>query len=150
MGRQSIDGLHLVILKIGGWSRMAILAVTGAQCTCSFGTTPCMLQVTSQLSNMADKKPIATIQDMKPGENILGFGMCTSMLNPTVAAATAAALGVLTPQPCTMVPAGTWIPTNPSIQVASIPCLTNESTLLCGFGSGTIKIMNPGQKSVLL
>ena len=61
-----------------------------------------------------------------------------------------AALGVLTPQPCTMVPAGTWIPTNPKIMVGGIPCLTNEATLLCGFGAGTIKMISPGQTKVLV
>lgn len=139
-----------MILRIGGWNRMGVLAVSGAQCTCPFGTSPCSLQVTSQLSCLAEGKPIATIQDMQPGANLATFGMCSSLANPTVAAATAAALGVLTPQPCTMVPAGTWIPTNPTIMVGGIPCLTNEATLLCGFGAGTIKMISPGQTKVLV
>lgn len=129
---------------------MGVLTVAGAQCTCAFGTAPCMLQVTSQMSVMSGGKPVATIQDMQPGANMATFGMCTSLANPTVAAATAAALGVLTPQPCTMIPAGTWIPTNPKVMVSGIPCLTNESTLLCGFGSGTIKIVSPGQTNALV
>lgn len=129
---------------------MGVLAVAGATCTCAFGTNPCPLQVTSQLSAMADGKPIATIQDVQPGANIAGFGMCTSLANPTVAAATAAALGVLTPQPCTLVPAGTWIPTNPKVMAGGIPCLTNEATLVCGLGAGTIKIASPGQSNTLV
>ena len=129
---------------------MGILAVTGAQCMCSFGTMPSNLQVTSQTTCLAEGKPIATIQDMQPNVNLPPFGMCTSLANPTVAAATAAALGVLTPQPCTMVPAGPWVSSNMQVIIGGGPCLTNEATLMCGYGAGTIKIMVPGQTKVLV
>lgn len=129
---------------------MGILAVTGAKCMCSFGTAPCSLQATSQTTCLEEGKPVATIQDMKPNVNLQPFGMCTSLANPAVAAATAAALGVLTPQPCTMVPAGTWIPANPKVMIGGTPCLTNEATLICGLGAGTIRIMTPGQTKVLV
>lgn len=129
---------------------MGIVAVTGAQCMCTFGTLPCSLQATSQATVLAEGKPVATIQDMKPYVNLQPFGMCTSLANPTVAAATAAALGVLTPQPCTMVPAGTWVSPNPKIMTGGCPCLTNEATLMCGFGAGTIRITMPGQTKVLV
>ena len=128
---------------------MGILAVTGAQCSCSFGTAPCNLQGTSQSTCLAEGKPVATIQDMQPYTNLQPFGMCTSLANPAVAAATAAALGVLMPQPCTMVPAGPWNPSNSQIMAGGIPCLTNEATLMCGLGAGTIKISVPGQTKVL-
>ena len=127
-----------------------MLTVTGAKCTCPFGTTPCTLQVTSQMTCLADGRPVATIQDMQPGINLPTFGMCSSLANPTVAAATAAALGVLTPQPCTMVPAGTWIPTSPTVLVGGIPCLTSDATLVCGFGTGTISIIDPGQTKTIV
>lgn len=129
---------------------MGVLAVTGAKCMCSFGSSTCPLAVTSQLTSMAEGKPIATIRDMQPGTNLVTFGMCSSLANPAVAAATAAALGVLTPQPCTMVPAGTWIPAQPKVMVSGIPCLTNEATLMCGLGAGTVRIVDPGQTKVLV
>lgn len=129
---------------------MGLLAVTGAQCMCSFGSSPATLQVTSQTTCFEEGKPIGTIQDVQPNVNLQPFGMCSSLANPAVASATAAALGVLTPQPCTMVPAGTWTPSNPKVMVGGIPCLTNEATLMCGLGAGIIKITVPGQTKTLV
>lgn len=129
---------------------MGVVVVAGAQCTCPFGAAPCTLNVTSQQACLAEGKPVGTIQDMQPGTNLPTFGMCSSLANPTVAAATAAALGVLTPQPCNMVPAGTWLPTNPKMLIQGKPVLTNEATLVCGLGAGMIKITSPGQTKILV
>lgn len=129
---------------------MGMMVVTGAGCQCSFGTVPCTLQVTSQMTCMADGKPIATVQDGQPGINLPGFGMCTSLANPTVAAATAAALGVLTPQPCNLVPAGPWMAANPKVLVGGIPCLTSDAALLCGLGAGCIRTVMPGQTKAVV
>ena len=93
---------------------MGQLITGGAVCTCTFGTAPGNINVTSQMTCLAEGKPSATIQDCTPA-NITPFGMCTTMSNPQVAAATAAALGVLTPQPCVLVAAGGWIPTKPNV-----------------------------------
>jgi len=49
---------------------------------------------------MSCSQPVATIMDFKPFANIPGFGACMSPMNPHVIAATAAAMGVFTPQPC--------------------------------------------------
>jgi hypothetical protein len=128
---------------------MGIFVTTGAQCLCSFGTAPAVINATSQTTVMMENKPVATIMDCQPNTNIPPFAMCTSLANPTVAAATAAALGVLTPQPCTMVPAGTWIPTQTTVLAGGKPCLTNDCKLTCGFGMGTIMVTTPGQSKTV-
>lgn len=126
---------------------MAQMVVTGASAMCPFGTTPGTINAMSPTC-MAEGKPVATIQDAQPS-SITPFGMCTSLANPQVAAATAAAMGVLTPQPCVLIPAGTWTPTVLGVQIGGQPCLTNDSQLLCSNGGGTITITNPGQSKVM-
>jgi len=88
--------------------------------------------------------PAATIMDNKPFANILPFGMCTSMANPAVASATAAALGVLTPMPCTPVTSAPWAPGCPTVLIANQPALNNNSKLICSYG-GVIQILYGGQ-----
>ena len=126
---------------------MGQLITGGAVCTCTFGTAPGNLNVTSQVTCLAEGKPAATIQDGTTA-NITPFGMCTTLSNPQVAAATAATMGVLTPQPCLMVTAGTWIPTNPGVLIGGKPCLTSDSKLMCSYG-GCISITMPGQMKVI-
>ena len=72
---------------------------------CTFGLAPSTLSVVAPRP-IVEGRPVATITDVAPGANIAPFGMCQSLANPTVAAATAAALGVLTPMPCVPVDAG--------------------------------------------
>lgn len=127
---------------------MSETVVNGAKVQCPFGNKTAILKVTSQTKCMVEGKPAATVFDTNPGVNFDTFGMCSSMLNPAVAAATAAALGVLTPQPCTMVPAGTWTPVKPKLLFAGKPCLCNSSSLLCGVGQGLITITSSGEKKV--
>ena len=128
---------------------MGQVVVTGAVCMCSFGTAPGNMNVTSQTSVLVDNKPAATIQDCQMA-NITPFGMCTSLANPTVAAATAAALGVLTPQPCMLNPAGTWIPTQSKAVIEGKPVLTSDAKLMCAMGVGNISINSPGQTKTIL
>ena len=66
----------------------------GAMLKCSFGVAPGTLMVLPTNLVMT-KVPDANIMDNKPMLNIMPFGMCQSMANPMVIAATAAALGVL-------------------------------------------------------
>ncbi len=125
---------------------MAEMIATGASAVCSFGTAPGTINATSQAACLVEGKPAATIQDAQPA-NITPFGMCTSLLNPQVAAATAA---VLTPQPCMLVPAGTWTPMKPGVLLGGQPCLTRDSTLMCSNGGGMISITVPGQMKAVI
>lgn len=126
---------------------MSELVTMGGTAMCSMGNAPAPIKVTSQAKVMVGGKPTATIQDCQPMANIGPFGMCMSLANPQVAAATAAALGVLTPQPCMPVPAGSWIPTKPKVLVDGKPCLTNDCKLMCAY-AGSISITNPAQIKV--
>ena len=127
---------------------MGILVCGGALCQCSFGTAPANLMVLPE-SNVMTSQPIATIMDNRPMVNIMPFGMCTSMANPQVAAATAAALGVLTPQPCIPNIAAPWTPGSPTVLVANKPALNNSSKLMC-IWAGVIQINQPGQQSIMV
>lgn len=108
-------------------------------CTCSFGMTPCPLTVTSNQTVMMSKQPAATIMDNK----FPTFGMCSSLANPTVASATAAALGVLTPMPCVPVTAAPWVPGAPTVLVNKKPLLNNTSKLMCAWGGVIQAAMTP-------
>lgn len=127
---------------------MGQIVVSTAALKCTFGTAPSTLNVTSQRKCLIGGKPAATIQDMAFQTNIPPFGMCTSLANPQVAAATAASLGVLTPQPCTMVPAGTWTGGKAAVMAAGIPCLGSEAGLVCAMGAGNITVAMSGQTKV--
>lgn len=128
---------------------MGAVVVMGATLTCPFGTMPVNLSVTSQSSVMAEGKPVATIQDFSPNVNIPGFGMCSSLANPQVASATAAALGVLTPQQCIPAVAAPWVPAQTICLAENKPCLTGEAAAVCVYG-GMIAINDTGQKTVII
>jgi len=91
--------------------------------------------------------PAATIMDNIPMTNVMPFGMCTTPSNPQVAAATAAAQGVLTPQPCIPVTTAPWTPGSATVMIKNKPTLNSSSTLMCTWG-GVISVTNPGQMTV--
>lgn len=126
---------------------MAFAVCMGAICACSFGMTPSSLVVTPENRVMIGAMPLATIMDYVPMKNILPFGMCVSMANPQVIAATAAALGVLTPMPCIPVISSPWMPGSPTTVIANKPTLNNTSKLICAWG-GVIQITSPGTVNV--
>src|SRR5437870_3339721 len=117
-------------------------AVTGAVMTCSFGMAPSTLTATPTPRVMVEGRPAATIMDCAPFVNIMPFGMCTSVANPTVASATAAALGVLTPMPCVPV-TSPWVPGAAQTTLGGMPALVSGSTCNCAFG-GIIQMTMPG------
>lgn len=114
----------------------------GATLQCTFGMSPSQLMVVVPLRPKIQNKLVANIMDFAPMTNILPFGMCKSMSNPTVASATSAACGVLTPMPCVPVPAGPWRPGGKG-KVANFAALLDNCTLNCAWG-GCISIKNPG------
>ena len=123
---------------------MPPLVTMGAMMQCSFGMAPSTLVVIPQGPPVQTEKVLqATIMDFKPIANIPPFGMCQSMANPTVAAATAAALGVLTPMPCVPATVAPWTPGVPTVMVNKVPALNQPCTCNCMW-AGVITITKPG------
>jgi hypothetical protein len=116
----------------------------GAALQCSFGVAPSSLVVLPVNKVMTSYVPAANIMDNKPMVNIMPFGMCQSPSNPVVAAATAAALGVLTPMPCIPATTAPWAPGAATVLLANMPALDDVSTLMCMWG-GVIKVNSAGQ-----
>lgn len=111
---------------------------------CSFGTAPsAIIPQASPQPAVVESRPACRITDIVPINNIPPFAMCTSLANPTVASATAAASGVLTPMPCVPVTVGPWKPGAPTTTIGGIPALTVGSTCQCGWG-GVITFTGPG------
>lgn len=127
---------------------MALQVCMGAMMQCSFGAAPSSL-VVLPANRVQTSVPDANIMDNKPIVNIVPFGMCSSPANPTVAAATAAALGVLTPMPCVPVIPAPWIVGAPTVLLGNMPALDNQSKLMCAWG-GVIQLNTPGQFTVMV
>ena len=119
----------------------------GASMLCTFGAAPSSLVVTPEKKTMTNV-PAANIMDNIPCKSIPPFAMCTSLANPAVAAATTAALGVLTPMPCVPATAAPWAPGNPKVMIANMPALDMNSKLVCSFG-GAISFVSPGQTKAI-
>lgn len=114
---------------------MGMLVVNNSMCQCSFGAVPAPLMATSSPTVTAVNQPAATIMDLPR----IPFGLCSSPANPSVAAATAAALGVLTPMPCMPAIATPWTPGSPTVVIGNYPALNNSCKAFCVYG-GIIQI----------
>ncbi len=134
---------------IGKGRGMAELLTTGAMLTCSFGSAPMAFTATPMPGKpvVMGSLSTATIQEIVPMANIPSFGMCRSLQNPQVLAATTAAQGTLTPQPC--VPATTvpWAPPSPIHSYNGTPLATVSSKCACTW-TGQISVSQPGQMLV--
>jgi hypothetical protein len=119
----------------------------GALLRCSFGMAPSQLVVLPRHRVTTEQQPAANIGDHVSMVNVMPFGACMSILNPQVAAATAAALGVLTPQPCIPVTPAPWVAGAPTVPLDYLPTLDDISTLFCIWG-GVIQITDPGEHTV--
>ncbi|HVF68447.1 MAG TPA: DUF4280 domain-containing protein [Pyrinomonadaceae bacterium] len=127
---------------------MSIQVCMGATLQCSFGAAPSSL-VVLPVNRVLTNTPAATIMDNAPLVNILPFGVCSSLANPTVAAATAAALGALTPMPCVPVTPAPWVVGAPTVLIGNMPALNNSSKLMCAWG-GVIQVVVPGQTKMMV
>jgi hypothetical protein len=127
---------------------MGMQVAVGATLQCSFGVAPSVLTVLP-VNRLLTGGPAANIMDHVPFVNVLPFGMCNCASNPMVAAATAAALGVLTPMPCIPMTTAPWMPGSPTVLVGGMPSLQNSSKLMCQWG-GVIQILVPGQFTAMV
>jgi len=128
---------------------MPVQVVNSAQLMCTFGMAPSALVVLPLNRVMSGNQPAANIMDHKPMVNIMPFGACTSLANPTVAAATSAALGVLTPMPCIPATASPWVPGAVTVLLANQPSLDNTCKLMCNW-AGVISVVMPGQMTHMI
>ena len=126
---------------------MAMQVCMGAMMMCTMGMAPSSLVVLPTNRVMTNQVPDANIMDHIPMVNIMPFGMCQSPSNPVVAAATAAALGVLTPMPCIPATPAPWITGAPTVLLGNFPSLDNVSQLMCIWG-GVITFTDAGEETV--
>jgi hypothetical protein len=128
---------------------MPLQVVNSAVLMCSFGVAPSSLTVLPTNMVKCGNQPAANIMDHKPNVNIMPFGMCTTPSNPQVAAATSAAMGVLTPVPCVPVTTAPWTPGVPKVMIANQPSVDNTCTCMCNWG-GVITIAFAGQVTTMI
>lgn len=121
-----------------------VYVCNGAQMQCSMGTATAMLTVLPDRKILLDGQPMANIMDFKPMTNIPPFGLCTSLANPVVAAATAAHLGVLTPMPCIPNTTTPWQNGKNELSLKNAPALCQDCKLSCMW-AGTISLVDSGQ-----
>jgi hypothetical protein len=128
---------------------MAIAVCTGASMMCTFGVAPASLVALPTGQLMTPAVPSANSLTFAPVANIPPFGACSSLANPTVASATAAALGVLTPMPCVPMTTTPWIPGPTTTINGAAPAVDISCKLMCMWG-GTISVLSPGQTAVIV
>lgn len=126
---------------------MPLQVVNAAKTVCTMSAKPSQLVVLPTNRRTAGGQPAGNIGDHVPITNIAPFGPCVSPAFPPTAAATAAALGALTPQPCMPNTTTPWAPGSATVTIANRPALVQTDTCRCVWG-GTISITDPGQTLV--
>jgi hypothetical protein len=124
---------------------MSSLVCSGAILTCSFGVAPSTFAASG--AQALATAPAGQIGDVGPS-SVPPFGLCSSLANPQVAAATSAAFGALTPQPCLPV-LSPWTPGSSRVTIGGAPALDDSSQCSCSWG-GVVTVSSPGQASVTL
>jgi Domain of unknown function (DUF4280) len=124
---------------------MANLVCTGATLQCSFGTTPAAF--TASGTQVSAGAAAGVVTDVAAA-NVAPFGMCTSLSNPQVASATAAAQNVLTPQPCQPV-LSPWSPGSALVTIGEVGALDDSSQCTCTWG-GVVTMSDAGQTPATL
>ena len=125
---------------------MARLVCTGAVLQCSMGTTPSTFSGGCARHRLAGR-PSGTVNDYVAMRNVSPFGLCRSLANPTVASATSAASGVLTPMPCVPALPAPWAPGAARVRLEHQRALLETDALSCQW-AGTIAVREPGQGRV--
>jgi hypothetical protein len=127
------------------------LAVVGetSLLQCSFGLSPSPLVVLPDRTIVAESMLMGNISDMIPFANIEPFGLCISLANPQVAAATAAAFGVLVPMPCEPITIDPWVSEAVNVLVETMPAIDQTALLMC-LWAGVITIEEPGSFTVMV
>jgi len=118
---------------------MTNVVCTGATAQCSFGTTPATFAASGTQVSAGGAAGVVTDT---AAANVPPFGMCMSLSNPQVAAATSAA-GTFTPQPCQPV-LSPWTPGSPRVTIGGVAVLDESSQCTCTWG-GVVTVSSPGQ-----
>ncbi|MCX8560195.1 DUF4280 domain-containing protein [Mycolicibacterium mucogenicum] len=121
---------------------MGSQVVTGAALQCSMGTTPSTFAASG--AQVSATTPSGVTTDIA-ASNVPPFGLCQSPANPQVAAATSAAGGTLTPQPCQPV-LTPWTPGAAKVTIGGVPALDDASQCNCAW-AGTVSVTDAGQTS---
>ena len=118
---------------------------TGASLKCSMGTAPATFAASG--GSVKATAAAGVVTDVGKG-NVPPFAMCQSLANPQVQAATTAAMGTLTPQPCVPV-LSPWTPGSAKVKIGGVAALDDSSKCSCTWG-GVITVKSPGQAKVTL
>lgn len=139
----SFDVIPIIIEKIEKGAIEKYSLCSGAELQCNCGDNNSIYTVLPTKKVSINNKPLAVISDTKPMINIKPFGLCKSMANPTVAAATAANRGKLQKMPCVPNIVETWSEgIKHFLAKEQTPC--NLSKVKCLY-SGLIRVVDSGQ-----